>query len=64
VVIQYDVDNLTVEVLVARAVSVGSVVVGMCLGQVFLRLLLFSLCLYDFVNAEYEFIRLIIWQRV
>ena len=44
VVLQYDVNNLTLEeVLVARTVSVGFVVVGMCLGQVFLRLLLFSL---------------------
>jgi len=44
VVLQRDVNNLTLEeVLVARTVNVGFVVVGMCLGQVFLGLLLFSL---------------------
>jgi hypothetical protein len=44
VVLLYDVNSLKVkEVWVARTVSVGFVVVGMCLGQVFNRLLLFSL---------------------
>jgi hypothetical protein len=43
-VLQYDVNNLKLkEVLVARTVSVGFVVVGMCLRQVFSRLLLLSL---------------------
>jgi hypothetical protein len=58
VVLKYDFNSLKLEeVLVARTVSVGFVVVGMCLGQVFLRLILFSLCIYDFISAEWEFMR-------